>query len=153
MLLQARYPAPPSRSTPTQLVERRRWAVRVALDEGDVALQSHRTVAENRQAVLRVGWGSLLHGASGPLVGRQAQLGRLREQELQELQHVSYLPSDRCRVSSSSSRRVMSRVTIMCWWRSGPSWLRMSRLRVSLASGLIYPPNVNELITISAYFL
>jgi len=35
--------------------------------------------------------------AASPLVLRQAQLGRLGEQELEQLpQHVSYLPSSRC---------------------------------------------------------
>ena len=54
-------------------------------------------------------------------VGGEAKLGARREQELEELQHVSYLPSDRCMASSSASSLVMSRVTDWCCTRSGPS--------------------------------
>jgi len=50
------------------------------------------------------------------------------------VQLASHFPSSRCISSSSCSRRSMSRVTVWCWRRSGPSWFWMSLLRVSLAS-------------------
>ena len=116
-----------------------RRAVAHALDASAVAAQVHRAVGVNRREVPPVGWGSHLH-ASVLLAVVVRHVHRHRLVAEQPLQETSHDPSLRWSSSSSPSRRSMSRVTVWCWLRSGPSWLRMSLLRTSTASGLTVPP-------------
>lgn len=134
------------RSPPTRLAVATGRAVRHVLGASAVGAPMHRTAEGNRLGALRVWWGSLPHGTSPLLVEVVsvvvvAVAQRCAVERPPERYETSHDPSSRCIDSSSRSSRSMVCVTVRCWRRSGPSWLRMSRLLASTASGLITPPS------------